>query len=196
MSALSGSRIALYSLLWICAAILLGLTASRIHFTRGFGFYGAISSFVVLTHIAHRSVDPIIVELLVTACLFVIWAPIAICLLLLGAKTLANIADMIALFVLWVMTLVGAAIASHFWHGLGFCWRFRACKVLSAVVSFAWITWAVATILLILAMASMGSKDDTPGYTRRGGRGRNQETRAAGDQHVTTGAAPPATSTV
>lgn len=78
----TGRRLILYALLWITAAVELGLTAWRIHFTRSnFGVYGkrdGVSSCGDQVAIAD---DPfserIIAELLFASILTVIWVPIA-----------------------------------------------------------------------------------------------------------------------
>ncbi|PFH46976.1 hypothetical protein AMATHDRAFT_7215 [Amanita thiersii Skay4041] len=133
-------RISLYVLLFIFAVIMLGLTGRRVNFTEP-EFY-----------------DPIIVELLVTSILAIIWTIVMIPLL--AARTRAGVVssylfEQIGLFILFVMFLVGAAIATHKWHGLGFCFGTNACNILTAVVAFSWITWATVFFLQIAGFAHM-----------------------------------------
>ncbi|KAF5378574.1 hypothetical protein D9615_007125 [Tricholomella constricta] len=172
-------RIALYALLAVFSIILIGLTASRIHHTKslsspdplhaGFGYY-----------------DPIVVELLVTSIFSFLWAlPLMFCI---GARTEAGfigsyLFEMVGLFILWVMYLVGAAIFSHKFHGVSFCRGFfNQCRVVTAILAWSWINWAIVFFLLIASVASLFSSR-TSATSPLHGRG------AAGTTAAGTGAA-------
>jgi len=60
------------------------------------------------------------------------------------------------LFIIWVMGLVGAAIATHYWHGnLSFCRPFNnQCRVLTAIVAWSWINWAFITFIMLATCAT------------------------------------------
>lgn len=40
----------------------------------------------------------------------------------------------------------------HPWGALGFCQQFNACRVLSALVAFAWLGWLTLTLLLAFSL--------------------------------------------
>ncbi|KZT02858.1 uncharacterized protein LAESUDRAFT_729843 [Laetiporus sulphureus 93-53] len=57
---------------------------------------------------------------------------------------------MIGLFILFLLWLVGAAIASTMWGELGWCHEYEACRLLTALVAFAWLGWAMLLFLLFI----------------------------------------------
>ncbi|KAJ7626689.1 hypothetical protein DFH06DRAFT_1273092 [Mycena polygramma] len=56
--------------------------------------------------------------------------------------------ELIGLFVIWMFWIVGTGIATTQWGSLGFCARFEACRVLSAIVAFSWLSWILVTFSL------------------------------------------------
>ncbi|KAK0455338.1 uncharacterized protein EV420DRAFT_1694887 [Desarmillaria tabescens] len=130
-------RVLAYAWLWAVACVLLGLTAYRIHITEGFflSFY-----------------EPIIVELLVSACLAIIWAPIAGVLALSEHNTSHKSgrfrSEMLGTFVLWVMWLVGAVdTTNRIIPGKNYCRSGKQCQILTTLMAFSWIGWSFLTII-------------------------------------------------
>jgi hypothetical protein len=79
--------------------------------------------------------------------------------------------ECIALSMFWMMWFIGTAIATvssilhllresypdddhtqTFWGNLGWCHQYSPCRVLTALVAFAWIGWVVLLSLLGLAL--------------------------------------------
>lgn len=50
---------------------------------------------------------------------------------------------------LWVLYIAGAGVATNFWGDLSFCWQFEACRLLTALVAFVWITWITISVIWI-----------------------------------------------
>ncbi|KAL5519862.1 hypothetical protein ACEPAG_1522 [Sanghuangporus baumii] len=166
----------LYLWLWLFAAVLLGLTATRIHYTthlppgdplnQGRNFY-----------------DPIVAELMASAALALIWAPL-VGLMIHGRKEYRYFSrvwhEILGLFILWVLWLVGAAIATHIWPNLpSFCPQFEACRVLTAMLAFAWMGWIVLTFLLaatfMYAVANRSWREPAHGHWTRNSNPRASE---------------------
>ncbi|VDB94172.1 unnamed protein product [Peniophora sp. CBMAI 1063] len=149
MASFSGLRIFLYGTLWVFAVVELALTAVRLHYTLTFAPGDPLNG-------GRHFYDPVNVELLVTSCLAILWAPHAIHAIsrrrdrgFVTSFTFENI----ALFILWVMMLVGAAYATHLWGGVSYCWKgYWQCRELSAMLAFAWMSWIIMTFLWILAI--------------------------------------------
>ena len=75
------------------------------------------------------------------------------------------------LWCLWVLYLVGAALATvslviyvsyrdsnsspllqSLWGDLSFCWQFHACRLLTALVAFSWIGWITISVLWVTTL--------------------------------------------
>lgn len=155
---LSPLRFALYLALSLFAIALLGLCAARIHHTIGLSRGSVLNGGVDFW-------DPIVVELLTTAILTMLWSWFIM-------HTIRKRRDsgfvskfrdeIIGSTILWIMLLVGAAIATttsnrpygRKWGNLSACNGISInCRVLTALVAFAWINWITLTILLALAFA-------------------------------------------
>ncbi|KAL5520173.1 hypothetical protein ACEPAG_9386 [Sanghuangporus baumii] len=134
-------RSILYTFLWAASVVELGLTGWRVHHTE--------STF--------DDYDPIIVELLVTAALTILWIPVAIVapvrkskdLLpgsgyrIFGIETCGN-------FILWVMWLVGGAIATNKWPTRAIAGPGRDGHILITIVAFSWLCFSTLTIVKFL----------------------------------------------
>ncbi|KAK0210039.1 hypothetical protein DFS33DRAFT_1290164 [Desarmillaria ectypa] len=136
-------RILAYAWLWTVAVVLLGLTSYRIHKTEGF---------------THKFHEPIIVELLVSACLAIIWAPIAGILVLSEHNTSHKSgrfrSEMLGTFVLWVMWLVGAVdTTNRIIPGRNWCGPGKQCRILTTILAFSWIGWSFLTIIGAMGLA-------------------------------------------
>ncbi|KAJ7641930.1 hypothetical protein FB45DRAFT_1054311 [Roridomyces roridus] len=158
----------LYSLIWVIAVIELGLTASRIHYTR--------SNFN--TH------DPIVAELLITSFLTLLWVPLTFFFhrRVPGADTSRDRFgglhhESLGTLLLWLMWLVGAAIATHHWPNRSAVGSGIHADILLAIVAFSWVVFALLTIvgmlawmeysvISALAMGS-GARQASGGATRR-----------------------------
>ncbi|KAL5525448.1 hypothetical protein ACEPAF_9318 [Sanghuangporus sanghuang] len=134
-------RTLLYTFLWTASVVQLGLTGWRVHHTEStIGDY-----------------DPIIVELLVTAALTILWIPVAIVAPVrkskdllpgsgygtLGIETCGN-------FVLWVMWLVGGAIATNKWPTRAIAGSGKDGHILITIVAFSWLCFGALTIVKFL----------------------------------------------
>ncbi|KAJ3559349.1 hypothetical protein NM688_g402 [Phlebia brevispora] len=99
--------------------------------------------------------DPIVAELLTSAGLTLFWVPWVIHIIHRSydygfGSTFA--AEIIGLFILFVMWLVGAAIATTFWGNLHWCHEFLACRLLTTLVAFAWMGWIIIFLLLAISV--------------------------------------------
>jgi len=170
MSALSYIRAFSYFCLGIFSIVELGLTGSRLHYTEHLAPGGDI-----LTLRSHFY-DPIVVELLVTSVLTLFWAFYAFAAIIARweTKVIASYTgEVISLFGLFVMWIVGASIASDHshWGDLNSCHGFRECRILTALVAFAWINfiWVFVHMLVSVGLgfakkfaAPFHGRNDTP----------------------------------
>ncbi|KAH7876942.1 uncharacterized protein C8R40DRAFT_1096590 [Lentinula edodes] len=156
-------RVGLYFALSLFSIVLLGLTAARIHqtlnFAPGTSFY-----------------DPIVVELLVTSILAMIWSWFIIhtihTIRVSGPLTTFR-HESIGILIIWIMFLVGTAIATNFWANLGVCFGVFTCDILTAIVAFAWLCFITMTLIgfstmLFLARNNGYSSYDEPLHGRWG----------------------------
>lgn len=63
---------------------------------------------------------------------------------------------LLLLFILWV---VGAALATKQWGDLGWCHNYSTCRILTALVAFTWMSWIMTfflTFACILYIARNG----------------------------------------
>jgi len=127
------ARLALSALLFASSAVLLGLTADRIHFTRT---------------VVGRS-EGIVDELLITSIISLISS-----LLLIHALTSTAIGftrrmtELIILLVIWTMSLIGAVILTRNWHPLGPCGTVLSqCTIQKATIAFAWVVFGLTSLL-------------------------------------------------
>jgi len=141
-------RLVFYIVLLIFSIILMGLTAGRISYTehlsngdplnRGVNFY-----------------DPSVVELLVCSLLligisaFFIWTILE---LRETRHTTRLWFECAVLGVMWLLLLVGTAVATSIWPNLNFCISSHACQLLQAMLAFAWLSWLVLTFLLVVSL--------------------------------------------
>jgi len=149
MADLAALRIALYFALAVFSIVLLGLTAARIHYTTHLPLGDPLNN-------GSDFYDPIVAELLATSILTILWSFFIIHSI---HKRHENRfvstfrGELIGLFILWVMSLVGAAIATTIWGDLNFCHQFSACRLLTAMVAFAWMCFILMTFILFVDIA-------------------------------------------
>ncbi|SJL05131.1 uncharacterized protein ARMOST_08504 [Armillaria ostoyae] len=149
-------RVLAYAWLWAVAVVLLGLTGYRIHVTE--------DSF-------NNFYEPIIVELLVSACLAIIWAPIA-GILVLGEHSASHKSsrfrsEMLGNFILWVMWLVGAVdTTNRILPGKNYCRPGKQCRILTTILAFSWIGWSFLTIIGTMGLMYYAYSFGQPAPTR------------------------------
>ncbi|THH30149.1 hypothetical protein EUX98_g4042 [Antrodiella citrinella] len=148
MASINGIRTVLYVLLWLFAAVLLGLSAQRLHYTTHLPVGDPLNS-------GKHFYDPIVAEIVATTALTILWVPFIIHVIARSydygyVGTFAG--EIIGQFVLFVMWLVGAAIATTFWGDLAWCRSFQQCRILTALVAFAWMGFIVLFTLLIISL--------------------------------------------
>jgi len=152
-------RLFLYACLFVTSVVLLGLTARRIHYTRN------LAGGDILTGQSHFH-DAIIAELLATSAFAI---PVSLWFLTAIASRIGRgpfgtyMSELISLFILWVMFLVGAAITTHKWRNLKWCrGAFRVCRILEAIKALSWICFGITTLLLLASIANMMKNRHTP----------------------------------
>ncbi|KAI0027392.1 hypothetical protein K488DRAFT_90903 [Vararia minispora EC-137] len=148
MVSFSSIRIVFYILLWLFSVILLGLSCSRIHYTTHLERTDPL-------HNGRPFYDPIVAELIATTILAILWAPFAVHAIWKRRERglITSFAfEGVSLFVLWLMYLVGAAIATSIWGDLSFCRQFWQCRELTALVAFAWLSWITLFSLFSFAI--------------------------------------------
>ncbi|KAI9442855.1 hypothetical protein BJY52DRAFT_449236 [Lactarius psammicola] len=144
MVSLSIIRLALYCILWIFSAALLGLTAARIHYTENLSPDDPLNG-------GHHFYEPVVAELLATGIIAMLWSMFVILAIYMQRVHLiihTFAAETIALFVLFVMWLVGTGIATSMWGNLGWCHQYSPCRLLTALVAIAWTGFVFLFFLL------------------------------------------------
>ncbi|KAL1694223.1 hypothetical protein GGG16DRAFT_122591 [Schizophyllum commune] len=141
-------RMALYTLLLLLSITLLGLTITRVHYTmnlpRGDPLNGGRNFY-----------ERTIVELLVSSILTIFWSIYALHSIQRGLQVSSFPGtfnhEILTLVFLWLLWLVGVAYATHYWGDLSWCWHYKACRILTALIAIAWSGWGVMTILLFIS---------------------------------------------
>ncbi|KAJ3507901.1 hypothetical protein NLJ89_g6043 [Agrocybe chaxingu] len=134
-----------------CSGTLLGLTAYRINYTE------RLNSGDILTF-RRRFYDPVVVELLVTACLGIIISVAFLASILgrAGKDALTYALEHICLITLWILFLVGSGVFTSRWTNLGWCrGSYKICRILEAIKAFSWICWALVTLLILSSLYNM-----------------------------------------
>lgn len=138
-------RFFLYVALLIFSLVLFGLTAARIHYTTHLPFGDPLNGGVDFY-------DPVAVELLFTS---IVTSFFAIFMLLTLHKRWERgfvstlLFEVIILAVLWLFWIAGTGVASSIWHDVRHCHIYRPCRVLSALLAFAWLGWITLTALIV-----------------------------------------------
>jgi len=131
-------RLPLYITLWVFSFVLLGLTSARLNYTNKGGFY-----------------DQIVAELLVCSLFALLFIPFVLRLIhrYLDHPALSHRPDAVeflSLAILWLLWLVGASVATSMWPDLSYCQGYEPCRVLSAMLGFAWLGWLTISALLVI----------------------------------------------
>ncbi|KAL1695449.1 hypothetical protein GGG16DRAFT_99763 [Schizophyllum commune] len=141
-------RKGLYALLTLLSITLAGLTITRIVNTESVPPPG------------RGSYDKVTAELLASSLLTIPWAIHAIHSLRRRIDTgfgRSFAHELGALLVLWLLWLIGAAVATSHWTDQYSCWYQFSCRLLTAITAIAWSGFAIITFLVI-ASAILGSK--------------------------------------
>lgn len=141
-------RIALHFTLGVFSIILLGLTSARIHYTTNLPAGDPLNGGVDFY-------DPIVVELLVTTILTIPWCIYIVRIIhkrIDGSLISTFRGELIGLSVLWLFWIVGAAQSSTIWGDLSWCQRYQPCRILTAMLAFAWLGWIVLTLIMVLSI--------------------------------------------
>lgn len=90
----------------------------------------------------------------------------------------ANLFELAALSIIWLLWLVGCVVSTvsdyvspiaspsctqrcplqSIWPNLSFCYQFAPCRILSAMMAFAWLGWIALVILIVLAVLTAVQK--------------------------------------
>ncbi|TRM64814.1 hypothetical protein BD626DRAFT_489973 [Schizophyllum amplum] len=170
-------RVALYTLLLLLSITLFGLTIARITYTTDLPVGDPLNY-------GRDFYERTIVELLASSFLTMIWCLYAmhsIHRVVDGGFARSFSGELVSLVILWLLWLIGIAYATHYWGDLSWCWTYRACRILSALIAVAWTGWSIMTILLFisafLAHSRRAWKRPMHGrYTPAGGYGMKQGT--------------------
>jgi hypothetical protein len=156
-------RVGLYVALGLFSIVLLGLSGARIRYTTHLENGDPLNNGV-------NFYDPVVAELLFTSLVTFFWS---IFMLLTLHKRWEHgfvstfLFEIIVDVVLWLFWLGGAAAASHIWSDIHWCQMYKPCRILSALLAFAWLGWIVLTVLLVITIlftvANKGAHDPSHG---------------------------------
>ncbi|KAJ6570118.1 hypothetical protein DFH09DRAFT_422074 [Mycena vulgaris] len=141
-------RTCLYCFFGVFSLVLFGLAAARLRYTTHLPPGDPLNN-------GANFFDPIVVELLFSALIGMIWsiyAVITIHHLREDRWIYSFFSEIIVLSILFVLYLVGAAIATQLWGDLSFCQHFHACRILTAMVAFAWMSWIMLLCALVASI--------------------------------------------
>ncbi|CAK5263032.1 unnamed protein product [Mycena citricolor] len=137
-------RTCLYCLFAILSFVLFALCGARLHYTTHLPTGDPLNN-------GHNFYDPIVVELLFSSLLGMFWAVYAVLTIHHMREDrwiFTFFAEIVVLGSLFLLYLVGAAIATSLWGNLGFCHQYHACRLLTTLVAFSWVSWIVLLFLL------------------------------------------------
>nr|VWP01510.1 Calcium dependent mitochondrial carrier protein [Ganoderma boninense] len=113
-----------------------------------------------------RSADPIVAELLVVSLMTLGTIPLVLSTRkgwvpnfnFLTSTASRNLVELGGLSVLWLLWLVGCVVSTSIWPDLSFCYQFEPCRILTAMMAFAWLGWIVVVGLIVVAILSTVAK--------------------------------------
>ncbi|KAJ6480125.1 hypothetical protein C8R45DRAFT_348334 [Mycena sanguinolenta] len=177
-----------YGLIWALAVVELGLTAAHIHFTRS----------------RFRTHEAIVAELLATSILTLLWVPVTLVFHRRAPDLNHNLNtrgngrfgglhhESSGNIVLWIMWLVGAAIAAHRWPTRAFTGFGRQGDILLALIAIAFVQFGLMTMVKVLALMEYSAVGVT-GLAGPGARAEKNGTVMTGPNTAATGPGAPAT---
>lgn len=140
-------RAVLYTVFLLWALLLLVTTATRLHYTLTLKRTDPLNG-------GHQFYDPSVAELIFSAIIGVLFAPFMI--LSIATQYEAGFLsrlwfEVLSLGVLWFFWLGGSAAASGVWPAglLASCAGFSQCRVLQAMLAFAWLGFLTITVMLL-----------------------------------------------
>lgn len=136
-------RMGLYGALAVFSFLLFVLSCARLNYTLTLDPRDGLNG-------GRRFYDPVIAELLFTTLITMPWAGFMIFSIhkRYENKFVSKFRDeMIGLSIIWLFWMVGTGIATSMWSNLAGCQQYNACRVLSALLAFAWLGWIVLTAL-------------------------------------------------
>ncbi|THU90567.1 hypothetical protein K435DRAFT_256496 [Dendrothele bispora CBS 962.96] len=146
MANISGFRTALYFLLSLFSIVVLGLSATRLHYTLHVPLGDPVNG-------GEDFYDRIVVELLVASILTMLWSWFVMWIIRKRKET-AFVSTFrggfIGLAILWLMWLIGVIVVTHMWGDLRWCQIYKPCRILTALVAFVWIGWITMTVIFIV----------------------------------------------
>ncbi|KAK7455821.1 hypothetical protein VKT23_010855 [Stygiomarasmius scandens] len=136
-------RIGLYVTLLVFSFILFCLCCARIHYTTTLGPPDPLNG-------GRRFYDPSVAELIFTTLVTMMW--IAFMLFMFFRRMELAFPrlfrdELIIMLILWLFWLGGTAAATAVWPDLTWCQQFEPCRVLSALLAFAWLGFITLTAL-------------------------------------------------
>ncbi|TEB06453.1 hypothetical protein FA13DRAFT_1742944 [Coprinellus micaceus] len=102
-----------------------------------------------------NSLDPVVAELLFSSLVSLPWCGFMIYSIhkRYENRYISKFRDeMIGLGFLWLFWMVGTGIATSTWVNIAWCQHINACRVLSALLAFAWLGWIALTALLAICL--------------------------------------------
>ncbi|KAJ3506959.1 hypothetical protein NMY22_g17083 [Coprinellus aureogranulatus] len=141
-------RLGLYGALAICSFLLFIMSCARLNYTLHLDKNDPLNE-------GRPFYDPVVAELLFTSLVSMPWCGFMIYSIhkRYENRYISKFRDeMIALSLLWLFWIVGSAIATTMWRNLGWCQHINACRVLSALLAFAWLGWIALTALLAICL--------------------------------------------
>ncbi|KAJ3538819.1 hypothetical protein NM688_g6464 [Phlebia brevispora] len=164
---LASVRLPLYVALWLFSFLLFCFTAARLHYTLNLSKNDPLNGGV-------RFYDPIVVELLVCSLLALGAAPFVYVFMIIPKSNALkkpslislhlvhrvvshpwlefprSMVEPIALSILSFLWIVGCGDSSAIWGNLSWCSEFQPCRILSAMIAFAWLGWVCILGLQLL----------------------------------------------
>ncbi|THU77138.1 hypothetical protein K435DRAFT_812728 [Dendrothele bispora CBS 962.96] len=141
-------RIFLYVVLFAFSAVLLGLSAARIKYT--LNLHGG--DVLTLPGIGPYY-EPILAEAIATTGATILWCIFT----LFGSATKPLVrllrTELFVLLVLWLLWIAGAAVISAIYLPIGWCQEFEECRLIAALIGFAWMGWLTISGLVIIVFA-------------------------------------------
>jgi len=141
-------RVGLYGVLLFFSFVLMALSATRLNYTNHLPRGDPLND-------GHDFTDPIVGEILFTTLITMPWSIFIMWSILTRYEHPqfgTFLTEIIGLTVLWMFWTAGVGGATGPWGNLGWCQEFEACRVLSALVAFAWLGWTTLTALLGLSL--------------------------------------------
>ncbi|KAG1809090.1 uncharacterized protein BJ212DRAFT_1448841 [Suillus subaureus] len=142
---------------FLFSVVLMALCAVRLHYTLHLSPHDPLNGGV-------RFYDHIVVELLITSIITIFWSTFI-------ARTIHGrhehrrmntfTAELVGLFILFLLWLIGAAVATHTsnppdvdvrWGNLSSCWTYSTCRILTALLAFAWLGWILVLALFVMSL--------------------------------------------